>query len=85
MENPDLEPYRAFAEAGPFAVAEEARRRGVSPVKILYVLHEVCGLSIGMGKEVLFRVDPEAHSFHTKLLADLDAAQAEMDRENDPG
>ena len=82
MEKPDLEPYRALAGAGPLAVAEEARRRRLSPVSILYVLHEICGLSIGTGKEFLFQVDPEAHGFHTRFLADLDTLHTEIDREN---
>ncbi|MEF2279001.1 hypothetical protein V3W47_11895 [Deinococcus sp. YIM 134068] len=51
-------------------------------MSILYVLHEICGLSIGTGKEFLFQVDPEAHGFHTRFLADLDTLHTEIDREN---
>ncbi len=51
-------------------------------MEVIYVLREVCGISTEDAKGVLHQVWSEMHTFHTRLLADLDALHAEMDLEN---
>jgi len=53
MVNIDFEPYRAMAQAGPLAVAQEAKRRGLNPVEGILVLRRVYGMSIGDAKTVV--------------------------------
>ncbi|WP_102126404.1 hypothetical protein [Deinococcus planocerae] len=84
MNGLDLEPYRVLAEAGPLAVAEEAKRRGLSSMEIMYVVRGVCGLTVKEAKEILFQAKPELNEFYDQLVADLDAAQAEMNEESEP-
>jgi hypothetical protein len=79
---PDLAPYRALAEAGPLAVAEEAKRQGLSYIEVMYVVRGVCRVSVKTAKEVLFQVKPELNEFHEQLMADLDIIRAEMDEEH---
>ncbi|WP_345456574.1 hypothetical protein [Deinococcus aluminii] len=59
MNKPDLEPYRALAEAGPLAVAEEAARQGLENIEIIWVLRQVCRVDVGTAKALMDRVRPE--------------------------